>query len=359
MLTSELSIIIPTLNEAETLPMLFSDLAGQKNVDIEIIVSDGGSVDSTIEVAKRFFSENDLSWTCLVGPKGRGRQLNAGAAAASSDWLLFLHADSRLPDCAQLQLALQYMRSYQDRTGTAIAGRFALRFESASGGQSFGLFYYQTKARLGRAGCVHGDQGMLIRNSFFDQVGPFREDLPVMEDTTLAEQIRNQGKWLLLPGEIVTSARRFEIEGWRPRQTLNALMMNFLAVGWLDFFAKAPKVYQQQDKAGPLQLAPFYRLIDELLSKLTFRQRWSLWMATGTYVRGQAWQIGLVLDCRKAYRNNLDHLQKPGCWLNRFDRWFEPLTNHRIGCFVTALLVRLWFAVQLRRRSGDPSQVLP
>ena len=346
----ELSIIVPTLNEAEALPVLFSDLAGQKNVDIEIIVSDGGSADSTVEVAQGFFSENDLSGTCLVGPRGRGRQLNAGAGVARSDWLLFLHADSRLPEHDQLQRALQYMQDCQGQTGAAVAGRFALSFERDAGGNGFGLFYYETKARLGRAGCVHGDQGMLIRNSFFDQVGPFREDLPVMEDTTLAEQIRDQGEWLLLPGEIVTSARRFETEGWRARQTLNALMMNFLAVGWLDFFAKAPEIYQQQDKARPLQLAPFYRLINELLTKMSAHQRWALWMATGTYVRGQAWQIGLALDCRKAYRSNLDPLQKPGCWLNWFDRWFEPLTNHRVGCFVAALLVRLWFAVQLRRR---------
>jgi len=211
------------------------------------------------------------------------------------------------------------------------------------------LFYYETKARLGRAGCIHGDQGMLIRKAFFDQVGPFREDLPVMEDTTLAEQIRNQGEWLLLPGEIATSARRFEVEGWRARQTLNALMMNFLAIGWLDFFAMAPEVYRQQDKTRPLQLAPFYHLINELLSRMPSRQRRSLWMATGAYVRSQAWQLGLFLDCRKAYRNHAGHLRKPGRWLNWFDRWFDPLTNHRVGCAVTALLVRLWFARQLGR----------
>jgi len=182
-------------------------------------------------------------------------------------------------------------------------------------------------------------------------VGPFREDLPVMEDTTLAEQIRNQGEWLLLPGEIFTSARRFATEGWRARQTLNALMMNFLAIGWLDFFARAPEVYQQQDKTKPLQLAPFFRFIDELLSVMSARQRRSLWLATGAYVRGQAWQLGLALDCRKAYKKNAEHLQRPGPCLNWFDRWFDPLTNHRVGCAVTALLVRLWFARQLGRCS--------
>jgi len=85
------------------------------------------------------------------------------------------------------------------------------------------------------------------------------------------------------------------------------------------------------------------------LSVMSARQRRSLWLATGAYVRGQAWQLGLSLDCRKAYQNKAEHLQRPGPWLNWFDRWFDPLTNHRVGYAVTALLVRLWFARQLGR----------
>lgn len=350
MMKPELSIIVPTLNEAETLPLLLHDLISQQDVDFEVIVSDGGSTDATTEVAENFFLESPLSGTCLSAPRGRGRQLNAGTGIARAEWLLFLHADSRLADQHQLQRALEFMRDHQKRTGTvAAAGRFALRFESEPGGNNFALFYYETKARLGRAGCIHGDQGMLIRKIFFDQVGPFRQDLPVMEDTTLAEQVRNQGEWLLLPSEVFTSARRFASEGWCARQTLNALMMNFLAIGWLDFFARAPEIYQQQDKTKPLQLAPFFRLIGELLSVMSARQRRSLWLATGAYVRGQAWQLGLALDCRKAYKKNAEHLRRAGPWLNWFDRWFDPLTNHRAGCAVTALLVRLWFARQLGR----------
>jgi len=347
----ELSIIIPTLNEAETLPLLLRDLANQKHVNFEIIVSDGGSTDTTVEDAKTLFSTNALAGICLSGPAGRGRQLNTGAGAARAEWLLFLHADSRLLDHDQLHRSLQFMCDQQKRSGTELtAGRFALRFAREPGRSSLTLFYYETKARLGRAGCVHGDQGMLLKKDLFDRIGQFREDLPVMEDTALAEQVRRLGEWLLLPGEIVTSTRRFEAEGWRARQTLNALMMNFFAIGWLDFFAMAPEVYRQQDKTGPLQLEPFYRLVDGLLAKMPARQRRSLWLATGAYVRGQAWQIGLALDCRKAYRNNAEGPPDPGCWLEWFDRWFEPLTNHRAGRAMTALLVRLWFSRQLRRR---------
>ncbi len=347
----DLSIIVPTLNEAKSLPLLLADLVGQQDISLEVIVSDGGSTDATAEVTRQYFSAKGLPGTCLAGPAGRGRQLNAGAVVARADWLLFLHADSRLPEHLQLRRALNFMQDLHKRTGAVnSAGRFALRFARDAGEDSFALFYYESKARLGRAGCVHGDQGMLLRKNFFATVGPFREDLPVMEDTSLAEQVRKHGEWLLLPDEIVTSARRFATEGWRARQTLNALMMNFLAIGWLDFFAKAPGIYQRQDKTRPLQLTPFFQLIDQRLSSMPAQQSRALWTATGAYVRGQAWQIGLALDCRAAYRKDLEPLQRPGRWLNFFDRWFDPLTSHRFGCLITALLVRYWFARQLRRR---------
>src|SRR5210317_1095245 len=172
----ELSIIVPTLNEAETLPLLLQDLISQQDVDFEVIVSDGGSTDATTEVAENFFLESPLAGTCLSAPRGRGRQLNAGTVIARAEWLLFLHADSRLAGQHQLQRALEFMQDHLRRTGkVAVAGRFALRFEPEPYGNNFALFYYETKARLGRAGCIHGDQGMLIRKTFFAQVGPFRQ----------------------------------------------------------------------------------------------------------------------------------------------------------------------------------------
>lgn len=371
----DLSIIIPTLNEAENLPLLLGDLERQKGLYCEVIVADGGSVDGTCQVADDFFVAERLPGTCVVGPSGRGRQLNAGVLAANSDWLLFLHADSRFGDDSQLQAALDFIQSYQLQAASdSSAGRFTLRFnspvgfDSPSAEDSFGLFYYETKASLGRPGCIHGDQGMLLTKDFFHRVGPFRQDLPVMEDTSLAEEIRTSGQWLLLPGEIVTSARRFQIEGIKARQTLNALMMNFLAIGWLEFFAKASDIYRQQDRTQPLQLLPFFRLIKELFDEMPLSKRWGLYLATGGYVRSQAWQIGLALDCRKVYRQGVESGQgvKPGqgagpdhqsgYWLNWFDRWFDPLTNHCIGRTLTALLVRAWFAWQLRDKPEKYTQ---
>ncbi|MGK2943950.1 MAG: TIGR04283 family arsenosugar biosynthesis glycosyltransferase [Desulfuromonadales bacterium] len=298
----DLSIIIPTLNEAEALPLLLDDLVRQQGVSFEVIVTDGGSLDATCQLANTLFSSGRLSGRCHVGPPGRGRQLNAGVFLANAEWLLFLHADSRLTDVNQLQKALDCMRMHQQRDASdSSSGRFALCFDPPDK-NNFGLFFYQIKARLGRPGCIHGDQGLLLTKAFFNRIGPFREDLPVMEDTCLAEDIRIHGQWLLLPEEIETSARRFQAEGMKARQTLNALIMNFLAIGWLEFFQKAPDIYRRQDHAQQLQLSPFFLLLRELFREMPLRSRWAIWLATGQYVRSQAWQIGLALDCRNAFR---------------------------------------------------------
>lgn len=340
----ELAIIIPTLNEAENLPLLLEDLARQTGVVCEVIVSDGGSVDETCDLAEGFFTASRLTGRVLDAPRGRGRQLNAGAVEATAPWVLFLHADSRLPDAGQLRAALDLLhKTREESADDALAGRFILRFDGDLATWGYGLSFYETKARLGRPGCIHGDQGMLMTRSFFQRIGPFREDLQVMEDTSLAEVIRVEGRWLLLPGEIVTSTRRFTLEGLKARQTLNALLMNFHAIGWPDFIAQSPAVYQQQDRARPLQLQPFFRLINQLLTRLPYRERLAVWTATGGYVRSQVWQLGLALDCRKARPEG----SQAGFWLTFCDRWIDPLTDHSTGRGLTAILVWLWFQWQL------------
>ena len=348
----QLSVIIPTLNEAETLPLLLLDLVRQEEVDLEIIISDGCSTDDTVDKARKFLAQQKIVGKCLTCTAGRGRQMNAGATEAQAEWLLFLHADSRLSDSFQLCQALSSIDNQQRLLNSdALAGRFSLMFERDSINETLGRYYYETKARLGRPGCIHGDQGFLLKKNFFLELGQFREDLPVMEDTSLAERIRSKGDWVLLPGVIITSARRFTTEGWKARQTLNALMMNFLAIGWLDFFSGAGGIYQQQDKTQPLRLTPFFRLISSLLKEMPFRRRCELWFSTGSYVRSQSWQIGLFLDCREAFRQEYEGFPPPTKWLKRFDQWVEPLTNHRLGCLLTALLVWVWFAIQSQRKN--------
>ncbi len=349
----ELSVIVPTLNEAAALPALLADLAGQQGVTLEVIVVDGGSVDGTVKIAEEHCQQGSITGCCLRTGPGRGRQLNAGAQRARGDSLLFLHADSRLTDHRQLRCALERLSAQQKaRQSDALAGRFALRFDIPADDHHLGLFFCESKARLGRPGSIHGDQGLLLSKTFFQAVGPFREDLPVMEDTYFAEQVRQQGEWLLLPGEIITSARRFQVEGFRARQTLNALLMNFLAIGWDEFFAQAPTVYHQQDRTQSLQLGPFFVLVAQLLACLPAHEQRALWRATGRYVCRQVWQLGLLLDCRRAWRRGQRRPPPPLRWLPRFEGVAVPLIDHPAGHRLCALGVRFWFARQCRRCGG-------
>jgi len=228
----QLSIIIPLLNEAESLPALLDDLGRQEGIPFEVILVDGGSVDDTADLAAKRSAESPFPCRVLQSAKGRGRQLNAGAAAARGDLLLFLHADSAFADPQALQRGVAALAAAREARGhTRVAGHFALRFARSSDEPSFAYAYYQAKARLDRPECTHGDQGFLLHRDFFAAVGPFDETLPLLEDTRLAERIRREGEWLLLPAEIATSARRFESEGLYPRQALNAVIMNFATPG--------------------------------------------------------------------------------------------------------------------------------
>lgn len=345
-----LSIIIPTLNELTSLPLLLADLAGQQALSFEVIVSDGQSDDGTVALAIEAFADQQIRGQVISGSRGRGRQLNRGARCATGDWLLFLHSDSRLTGERQLIQAIESLDVEQRASGEAlVAGRFPLSFSHPEDQNPLAYYFYETKARLGRPGTIHGDQGFLLRTSDFLRIGPFREDLPVMEDTWLAEVVRKEGRWIMLPGEICTSPRRFHSEGFYERQLLNALLMNFLFIDWLDFFREAPQLYRAQPETDRLRLLPFFITVRRLLRPLPFRRRCQLWLATGRYVRSQAWQYGLLRDCRRKLCDQHASGKGPMPWLSWFDRWFEPFTDHCLGHLVTAVLVRFWFSLICRR----------
>lgn len=339
-----LSVVIPTFNEAAALPPLLSDLATQVGVALEMLVSDGGSVDGTPALAAAELARHGLSGAVLEGPAGRGCQLNRGAAAAQGEWLLFLHADSRLGDPAALSAALALLQ----KAGPRVAGHFALRFALPAGEEELPYRYCELKARLGLPGTIHGDQGFLLRADFFKELGGFREELPVLEDTLLAERIRTLGEWQLLPAEIVTSPRRFLVEGFRQRQTLNALLMNFAITGWFEPLCRAPEVYRSQDQARTLQLAPYFRLVDSLLQPLPWRSRLRLWYRTGEFVRSNAWQLALWRALR---RDRSLRETAAAATVAGFRRWYEPLTAHPPGRLLAALLTWLWF--RGRKRGAD------
>ena len=195
-----ISIIIPVLNEQERINAL---IAGIRRLSPtgprEIIVVDGDARGSTISAV------SDTAVKKVLSGRGRGRQMNSGAALATGQVLLFLHADTDLPTDA-LALIDDAMR------GTVhAAGAFDLGIKS--GRRIFRLTerYVAIRTRLTRV--PFGDQAIFIRRSVFEQLGGYRE-LPLMEDIELMTRLRKAGRRLrIIPKRVMTSARRWEQEG--------------------------------------------------------------------------------------------------------------------------------------------------
>jgi len=338
---AELSIIVPILNEEEQLRCLLTDLLRQKSIDFEVILSDGGSIDNPAAVVAEYERFSGYRISLHVGEKGRGRQLNAGIAKARSSWLLLMHVDSRFQDDLALRRGLDMMKDYKTNR---VAGRFPLRFRHSAGRVAeAGYYYYEWKARLPREECIHGDQGFLLSRETFQHVGHFRENLPVMEDTDFAERLRRIGKWVLLPSEISTSARRFETEGLWQRQLLNAVIMCFRSIGWEEFFVDAISVYRQQGAGGALRLRPFFRQVKSSMKKLPFKQRLAIWYRSGSYIRKHAWQLAFALDAKRAFKKGIPLGQGKTHWVKLFEPIYNLLTSNLLGRLAATLLLWVWF----------------
>ena len=340
----ELSIIVPVMNERHQLPAFLADLGRQQALDYELLICDGGSDDGTIEWLQQHRAQ--FEFTLLVGPAGRARQLNQGIAAARGRWLLLLHVDSRFADACAIRRGLDQLL---DCNSLSVAGHFALRFRRTQTGAERAFYFYEWKARLGRAETIHGDQGFLLPRELCSRVGPFDQSLPAMEDSDFAERLRELGQWRLLPAEISTSARRFEVEGLWQRQLLGALMMCFRALNWQDFFAAAPDLYRQQAAADRLSVGPFFQLIRQLLREKPLRERCRLWYRSGWYVNEQLWQLFLALDARRCYRRGIPPGQGRSVWLNTAEPLLDWLLGNPGGRLATTAALRVCFAVLDRR----------
>ena len=196
-----LSVIVPSLNASATIGAC---LAAVGNAD-EILVVDGGSLDGTVGIAER--SGAAIIWS----PRGRGIQLHAGALAARGDWLLFLHADTMLAagwrEAADLHIAARSGR----------VGFFRFRLDSADWRAS--LVETGVALRAGLLKLPYGDQGLLIARSLYEEIGGFRP-LPLMEDVDLVRRI-GRHRLTLLPVDAVTSAARWQRDGWLRRSARN------------------------------------------------------------------------------------------------------------------------------------------
>jgi rSAM/selenodomain-associated transferase 2 len=283
-MSATLSVIIPTLDEAGTLPALLADLHAQTGLVLQIIVADGGSRDGTPGLALAAGAQLQTS------PRGRARQMNAGRRLATAAHLLFLHADSRLPDPQLLARALASLQACAD---PRVAGHFGLRFIRHQPGRERFYRFLEAKTRSQRPGTINGDQGLLLRASWFDQLGGFDESLPYLEDQHFAATVFRYGRWLLLPGELHTSARRFEQEGHGRRYALMGLMSAMHTLGLRAFFDAAPGIYVAQSETHELRLGPYLRLAARLI--VTRPRCWWPLLRLGL---ANAWQLGLALRIR-------------------------------------------------------------
>ncbi len=196
-----ISIILPVLHEGGRIRDTVADLLARNADDrTEIIIVDGDPEAGTLRALG-----HSLPVKTVRSAPGRARQMNAGAAVARGDILLFLHADTRLPDntLGLIREALADPRF--------VAGAFALGF--ATPRKVFRITEHYVRLRTRITGIPFGDQALCITRECFASLGGFRE-IPLMEDVDLAQRIRRRGgRIALLPQQVLTSARRYEQEG--------------------------------------------------------------------------------------------------------------------------------------------------
>lgn len=204
------SIIIPTWNEAGGIAQTIRELRTQR--PHEIIVVDGGSTDATIDQA----NEADR---VLVSEPGRAFQMNAGAAIARGNCLLFLHADCRLQSGAIPAIERTLAKA------TVLAGCFSMRVNAA--GWAFRSIDACATARVRFTGIIYGDQGFFLRRSDFERLGGF-PPIRFMEDVFFSQRIARAGRVVVLPQRIYVSPRRWQKVGL-VRQTLRNWTLTALA----------------------------------------------------------------------------------------------------------------------------------
>jgi rSAM/selenodomain-associated transferase 2 len=204
------SVIIPTWNEEACLGETLRQLRGQG--PHEVIVADGGSADATCQVAR-------AADRLVQGARGRAAQMNAGAAHASGDVLLFLHADCAL-ETGALEAAEVELRG----RGVA-AGCFRMTVTAAA--PVYRLIDACATARVRLTGLVYGDQGLFVRRDLFKQVGGF-PPLRLMEDVFISRALRRLGRVAVAPRRIFVSPRRWQRQGVA-RQTLRNWALTALA----------------------------------------------------------------------------------------------------------------------------------
>jgi len=207
------SVIIPTLNEAKFIQPTIQRIR-DLDESAQIIIADGESSDETVQRCQKAKLE------IVFSKRGRGSQCNAGAKKASGDVLVFLHADTLLPQNA-FELLSDYFNNAQINIGT-----FRLSFDSPNAVLRFYCWFTKFDSMFTR----FGDQCIVIRKSFFDEIGGF-QDWPLFEDVHLLRLARRRTQVISFPSEVITSARRFQTRGIIRTQIFNGLLLLLYLLG--------------------------------------------------------------------------------------------------------------------------------
>ena len=194
-----LAIVVPMVDEAATLPALLAHLAGWRARGCEVVLVDGGSRDDSVAMARA------AGLRVVVAERGRARQMNAGAQACGGALLLFLHADTRLPEAADAMVRAALAVQAWGRFDVRIDGRpLMLRVVAA---------LMNLRSRL--SGIATGDQAIFVRREVFEAAGGF-PDQPLMEDIELSRRLLRVSRPACLRARVRTSGRRWEQRGvWR------------------------------------------------------------------------------------------------------------------------------------------------
>jgi len=219
-----ISVIIPTYNEEKALPATLRCLFAQPG-DYEVIVVDGGSMDRTVEIAEEIlgngqwaigdgqgrvnpvtsrlslaYSPRPRAPRLLKAPKGRAGQMNAGAKEARGEWLLFLHADTLLPDGALVRL------NQIEGDERVQAGGFLHQF--SGGDWRLRLISFLDNFRCIRSRIIYGDQAMFVRRALFKELGGFPNQ-PILEDVAFCEKLIRVTEPVLFGPPVITDSRKF------------------------------------------------------------------------------------------------------------------------------------------------------
>jgi rSAM/selenodomain-associated transferase 2/rSAM/selenodomain-associated transferase 1 len=215
MASHELSIVIPVLNDAEPLQQLLATIPPDPRVDI-VVVNGGAPDDRLTAICRR----PDVG--LVTSAPGRGCQMNVGASAAAGRWIVFLHADTRLPP----QWIDEICRA--GAVPAVVGGSF--RFRLDSGAWQARLIERAVEWRVRWLDLAYGDQALFVRRDVFGAMGGYRE-WPLMEDVDFVRRLRQAGKLYHSPQPVLTSARRWERDGWWQRSAQNVLLQALFFAG--------------------------------------------------------------------------------------------------------------------------------